>query len=76
MDVDAAVPSSRHVPLSMNRGRPLAIDDPSSPAVRELVRLARRLVSDDVTPDEIESNGSQARHTRTESSGWFRKKNK
>ena len=43
MPTDAAVPSSRAVPLSMNQGRPIVIDSPSSPAARELVKLADRI---------------------------------
>ena len=43
MTTDAAVPSSRAVPLSMNQGRPIVIDSPSSPAARELLRLAARI---------------------------------
>ena len=43
MDVDASVPSSRAVPLSMNQGRPLVIDVPVSPVARELVSLADRI---------------------------------
>ena len=43
MTTDAAVPSSRQVPLSMNQGRPIVLDAPSSPAARELLRLAARI---------------------------------
>ncbi len=47
MSVDAAIPSSRSVPLSMNQGRPIVIDAPSSPIARELAKLADRLAGRD-----------------------------
>ena len=47
METDAAVPSSRAVPLSMNQGRPIVIDSPSSPVARELVKLADRIAGRD-----------------------------
>ena len=40
MTADATVPSARAVPLSMNQGRPIVIDSPTSPVARELVKLA------------------------------------
>lgn len=43
MEVDASVPSSRAVPLSMNQGRPISIEDPSSPVSQEIARFARSL---------------------------------
>jgi pilus assembly protein CpaE len=43
MGTDAAVPSSRAVPLSMNQGRPIVLDSPSSPPARELLSLAHRI---------------------------------
>jgi pilus assembly protein CpaE len=47
MTINAAVPSSRAIPLSMNQGRPIVIDTPSSPVARELVRLADRIAGRD-----------------------------
>ena len=47
METDAAVPSSRAVPLSMNQGRPIVIDSPSSPVARELVKVADRIAGRD-----------------------------
>jgi pilus assembly protein CpaE len=43
MTTDAAIPSARAVPLSMNQGRPIVIDSASSPAARELLKLAARI---------------------------------
>ncbi|HEX9697024.1 MAG TPA: P-loop NTPase [Actinomycetota bacterium] len=47
--VDVAVPSSREVPLSVNRGTPLALADPASPVPVALAKLAA-LVSIEAGP--------------------------
>jgi pilus assembly protein CpaE len=76
MDVDASVPSSRTVPLSMNQGSPIVVDDPSSPGARELMKLAARFVSDAAPRDEA-ADGPAGRHARVEPSGnWFRRKSR
>jgi pilus assembly protein CpaE len=41
--VDVALPSSRDVPLSINRGSPLVTDDPKSPVAQALVKLAESI---------------------------------
>jgi pilus assembly protein CpaE len=73
MEVDASVPSSRTVPLSMNQGRPLVIDDPSSAAARELVKLAHRFVPE---AGRTEASGGDANgnQPRQESASRFRRK--
>ena len=43
MTTDAQVPSSRAVPLSMNQGRPIVLDAPTTPAARALSGLADRI---------------------------------
>jgi pilus assembly protein CpaE len=74
MDVDASVPSSRTVPLSMNQGSPIVVDDPSSPGARELMKLAARFVSDAAPRDEA-ADGPAGRHARVEPGGtWFRRR--
>jgi pilus assembly protein CpaE len=52
MAVDIAVPSNRSIPLSMNQGRPIVIDEPSSPVARELLKLAHRVVGDESDDNE------------------------
>ena len=47
LPVDAAIPSSRDVPFSMNQGRTLAFDEPNSPVARELIELANRFLGAD-----------------------------
>jgi pilus assembly protein CpaE len=62
MDIAASVPSTRAVPLSMNQGQPLVMDDPSAPAARELMRLARRFVHDGASGEPAdEPPGREAR---------------
>ena len=50
MKVEAAIPSSRDVPLSMNQGRTLVLDDPAAPVARELMELANRFLDVDAEP--------------------------
>jgi pilus assembly protein CpaE len=49
--VDIEIPSSRHVPVSLNEGRPLLSDNPRSPVARHLAELVERIAS---------SNGNSA----------------
>jgi pilus assembly protein CpaE len=44
LGVDAAVPTSRSVPISMNQGSPLVESDPRSPVARSLTQFAQRLI--------------------------------
>jgi pilus assembly protein CpaE len=52
MTVDVAVPSNRSIPLSMNQGRPIVIDEPASPVSRELLKLAHRVAGDEFDENE------------------------
>lgn len=45
MRVDAAIPSSRTIPLAMNQGMPVVENDPRSPVARQLEQLATRFVN-------------------------------
>jgi hypothetical protein len=64
------------VPLSMNQGSPIVVDDPSSPGARELIKLAARFVSDTAPHDEADG-GSAGRHARPEPGGnWFRRRSR
>jgi len=42
--IDLELPSSRHVPLSLNEGHPLLLDNPRSPVARRLAELVERIV--------------------------------
>ncbi|MFH1331418.1 MAG: MinD/ParA family protein, partial [Actinomycetota bacterium] len=44
MAIDLEIPSSRHVPVSLNEGRPLVMVNPRSPVARRIAQLAERLV--------------------------------
>jgi pilus assembly protein CpaE len=44
-EIDYTVPSDRAVPLSVNRGRPVTIAAPDSPAARALAEIGRSLVA-------------------------------
>jgi pilus assembly protein CpaE len=54
MTVDVAVPSSRDVPLSMNQGRPLVLDQPDSAISQEIMRFPRGLAG---VPEPDRSRG-------------------
>ncbi len=43
MTVNLEIPSSRHVPMSLNEGKPLVLSRPRSPAARRIGSLAGRL---------------------------------
>jgi len=43
--IELEVPSSRHVPTSLNEARPLITDNPRSPAARPLAELVERMYS-------------------------------
>lgn len=45
LPIDLELPSSRHVPVSLNEGRPLLSDNPRSPAARRLAELVDHVVS-------------------------------
>ena len=45
LPIELEVPSSRHVPTSLNEARPLVTDNPRSPAARPLAELVERIYS-------------------------------
>jgi pilus assembly protein CpaE len=57
LKVDVALPSSRLVPLSMNQGRTLVLDDPDCPVSRELITFADRFLE----VDDAESSTRSSR---------------
>jgi pilus assembly protein CpaE len=50
LKVEAALPSSRLVPLSMNQGRILVLDEPDAPVAQELLAFANRFLDAEATP--------------------------
>ena len=45
IQVDTMVPSSRLVPMSLNKGRPVVIEEPNSEVAQSIKQLARRFVA-------------------------------
>lgn len=43
MRIDLELPSSRHVPISLNQGRPLMVSNPRSPVARRIADLASEI---------------------------------
>ncbi|GIU98292.1 MAG: hypothetical protein KatS3mg013_2095 [Actinomycetota bacterium] len=46
IQVDAMIPSSRLVPTSLNKGRPVVLDEPSSEVSRAILHLAARFTAE------------------------------
>jgi pilus assembly protein CpaE len=64
MKIDAAVASSRAIPLSMNRGLPIVLEEPNSNVGRELARLARRFVAPAADADQSDEKPGFLRRRR------------
>jgi pilus assembly protein CpaE len=62
--IDAAVPSTRAIPFSMNQGRPIVIDEPGAPAARQLTTFARRFVAPEAAEDTPEPRPGLLRRRR------------
>lgn len=62
--VDVAIPSSREVPLSVNRGTPLALSAPQSPVPVALGRLVSLVTSDQPVPTAAQSSPKKSRFGR------------
>ena len=64
MTIDTAVPSSGAIPLSMNQGRPIVIEEPNSHAARELRAFTRRFVGPGATENAPEPRSGFLRRKR------------
>ncbi|MBI4730366.1 MAG: hypothetical protein HY775_12855 [Acidobacteria bacterium] len=62
--VDAMIPSSRLVPLSLNRGRPLVLDEPRSDVAKSVGALADRLIADFPIHQQAGDTATPARRHR------------
>lgn len=58
MRVDAAIPSTRAIPLAMNQGTPVVESDPRSAVARQFEQLAARFVPFTPTVSSAGANGS------------------
>ncbi|HUR23369.1 MAG TPA: P-loop NTPase [Acidimicrobiales bacterium] len=65
LPVDASVPTSREVQISINQGEPIVESDPRSAAGRALTAFAARFVKDEPTPASVSPKGR--RFSRKES---------
>ena len=64
MTADATIPSSRSVPLTMNQGHLIVLDEPNSTVTREITRLVTAIVSDGENNDADQSQKSMFRRKR------------
>jgi len=55
--IDVAIPSMRDVPLSINRGTPLVTEDPKSPVVASIAKLAELIGTPAATPRLKQGSG-------------------
>lgn len=63
--IDVSIPSSREVPLSINRGTPLILEDPKSPVVASLLKLVEIIgVSASPSRQEAPSGGGRFKFGR------------
>jgi pilus assembly protein CpaE len=51
ISVDAMIPSSRLVPTSLNKGRPVVIDEPSSEVAAAVRRLAQKFTAESIAAE-------------------------
>jgi len=57
INVDAMIPSSRLVPTSLNKGRPVVLDEPSSEVAMAVRHLAQKFTVGDFVPGAVATNG-------------------
>jgi pilus assembly protein CpaE len=55
IQVDAMIPSSRLVPTSLNKGRPVVLDEPGAEVSQSIRQLATRFTGEQLRQDEMES---------------------
>jgi pilus assembly protein CpaE len=76
IQVDAMIPSSRLVPTSLNKGRPVVLDEPQSEVAASITHLAVRFTgNDEATEGELVSAGAGG-DSRKKKSGLFGRKAK
>ena len=68
-----SAPSSRHVPTSLNKGRPVVLEEPNEPVSQSVIRLAQRFTG--VAADEPEGAESlEPAPQENKKRGWFRRR--
>lgn len=63
--IDVSIPSSREVPLSINRGTPLILEDPRSPVVASIMRLVDIITNSAAQTPKQPSSGGRFRFGRS-----------
>ncbi len=71
IQVDAMIPSSRLVPMSLNKGRPVVIEEPGSEVAQSILRLAQRFTG---ASERSEGEASPAPSPQKKKRGWFRRR--
>src|SRR5207247_1369106 len=59
LKIDALIPSSRQVPISLNRGRPVYLDDAKGPIARSIDAIAEKVVA--LSPVGAQAQAPQTR---------------
>ncbi len=74
ISVDAMVPSSRLVPTSLNKGRPVVLDEPNSEVSASIRHLAVRFTGADEREDELVEVGADGGGQRKKAGRFGRRK--
>ena len=72
IQVDAMIPSSRLVPTSLNKGRPVVLDEPNSEVSHSINQLAIRFAGADLqaaTDELVAVGGGDAKKKASRSAG-------
>ena len=63
--IDVSIPSSREVPLSINRGTPLILEDPKSPVVAAIMKLVEIIgAGEPASPKQPQASGGRFKFGR------------
>jgi MinD-like ATPase involved in chromosome partitioning or flagellar assembly len=73
IQVDTMIPSSRLVPTSLNKGRPVVLEEPNSEVAASITRLAQRFTG--IIADQPEgTDGAEAPPVEKKRRGLFRRR--
>jgi pilus assembly protein CpaE len=71
ISVDAMVPSSRLVPTSLNKGRPVVLDEPNSEVSNSIRQLAIRFTGDEMDESDLVEVGADGDARGKKKAGLF-----
>ena len=72
IQVDTMIPSSRLVPMSLNKGRPVVLEEPTAEVALSIRRLAQRFTG--ITPDQPEGAMAESGPAQPKRRGLFRRR--